>query len=273
MKCFHGVGERVRRRLEVAGDVLGQVGDVDRRPARIDDVDQHQRVVVGQVDDDVVRRVVGAVPGQLDPLTADLQGAAVLERLLVRGSGRVVVAQQQPPGLLVADANHACVEQRGRAGVVGVVVRVDQVGDGVADAVGGGDLVDGPLEVVADGRRRVEQDDAVGGGQERRLVGAVGDPVEVPLDPADVVALVVEGGAERRARDRRVVGQGVGAASAQVGGCRSCRFRRAHRALLVEASRGTGSIPTGRHRGRHSEAIESGNSLVRDPSSSCWEER
>ena len=64
---------------------------------------------------------------------------------------------------------------------------------------------------------RVEQDHAVGGGQEGRLVGAVGDPVEVPLDPADVVALVVEGGAERRARDRRVVGQGVGAASAQVG--------------------------------------------------------
>src|SRR6266540_1496525 len=48
------VRERVRRCLDVAGDVLAQVRVVDRRPARIDDVDQHQRVVVGQVDEDVV---------------------------------------------------------------------------------------------------------------------------------------------------------------------------------------------------------------------------
>jgi hypothetical protein len=114
----------------------------------------------------------------------------------------------------MADADHGRVEQRGRAGVVGVVVGVDEVGDGVGDAVGGGDLVDGPLQVVADGRGGVEQDHAVGGGQERRLVGAVGDPVEVPLDPADVVALVVEGRAERGARNRRVVGQGRGAGGA-----------------------------------------------------------
>src|SRR5439155_18237306 len=43
------------------------------------------------------------------------------------------------------------------------------------------------------------------GRQERRLVGAVGDPVQVPFDAADVVALLVERGAERRARDRCVV--------------------------------------------------------------------
>jgi hypothetical protein len=144
----------------------------------------------------------------------DVQGAAVREGLGRRGPGRVVVAQQQPAGLLVADADHAWVEQRGRAGVVGVVVGVDQVRHFVADAVGGGGLVDGPLQVVADGWGGVEQDDAVGGGQEGRLVGAVGDPVQVPFDPADVVALVVEGGAERRARDRRVVGQVCGAVCA-----------------------------------------------------------
>src|SRR5215211_88797 len=96
---------------------------------------------------------------------------------------------------------------------------VDEVRHLVADAVGGGDLVDGPLDVVADGRGGVEQDHAVGGGQERGLVGAVGDPVQVPLDPADVVARGVEGRAERGAGDRRVVGQGAGAASAGVGGC------------------------------------------------------
>jgi hypothetical protein len=109
-------------------------------------------VVVGQVDVDVVGRVVGAVPGQLDPFPADLQGVAVGEGLGRGGPGRVVVAPQQPPGLGVADADHAGVEQRGRAGMVGVVVGVDEVGDGVGDAVGGGDLVDGPLQVVADGR-------------------------------------------------------------------------------------------------------------------------
>jgi hypothetical protein len=127
--------------------------------------------------------------------------------------------------------------------VVGVVVGVDEVGDGVADAVGGGDLVDGPLQVVADGRGRVEQHDAVGGGQERRLVGAVGDPVEVPLHPVDVVALVVEGRAERGARDRRVVRQELGATTACVGDGVSCRFRRVHRALLVEASREPDRFP------------------------------
>ena len=105
---------------------------------------------------------LAAVPGEVDPLAADLQRAAVLERLLVgAGLRRVVVAQQQPPGLLVSDAGDVLVEQERRAGVVGVVMRVDEVRDLVADAVRGGDLVDRPLDVVADGRRRVEQDDAV----------------------------------------------------------------------------------------------------------------
>src|SRR6476469_1581225 len=80
--------------------------------------------------------------------------------------------------------------------------------DLVADAVGGCDLVDGALDVVADRRRRVEQHDAVGGGQERRLVGAVGDPVEVPLDAAHVVTLLLQRRPERRPRHRRVVRQG-----------------------------------------------------------------
>ena len=120
------------------------------------------------------------------------------------------------PRFLVPDAGHVLVEQRRRADVVGVVVRVDEVLDLVADAVRGGDLVDRALDVVPERRRRVEHDDAVRGRQERRHVGAVRDVVEVPLDSADVVALLVEGRAERRARDRRVVGQGgrVGCAHA-----------------------------------------------------------
>ena len=71
---------------------------------------------------DVVRRVIGAVPGQLDPLAPDLQGVAVGEGHLRYRPGRVVVPQQEPPGLLVPDAGHVPAEQRGRGAVVGVMV-------------------------------------------------------------------------------------------------------------------------------------------------------
>ena len=81
-------------------------------------------------------------------------------------------------------------------------------------------------------------------GQERRLVDAVGDPVEVPLDASDVVTLLVEGGAERRRRDGRVVGQGVG----RSGRCRCCRVRGAHRSLLsfdvVSSAQGREKAPS-----------------------------
>jgi hypothetical protein len=165
---------------------------IDRRPLSAKQPDpkdeQHQHVVVRQVDD-VVGRVIRTVPGQVDPLAADLEHAAVLERLFIGWPGRVVVAQQEAPGLLVSDARDVLVEEEGCAGMVGVVVRVDEVGDLVAHAVCRRDLVDGPLDVVADRRGRVEKDDAGRGREERRLVGAVGDPVQVPLDAADVVAL------------------------------------------------------------------------------------
>jgi hypothetical protein len=100
-------------------------------------------------------------------------------------------------------------DRRRRADMVGVVMGVDEVLDGVADPVGLGDLVDGALEVVADRWWRVEQDDPVGRREERRLVDPVGDPVEVSLDPADVVALLVRGGAEGAVRYRGIVGKGL----------------------------------------------------------------
>ena len=136
------------------------------------------------------------MPGQLDPLTSDFQGVAVGKCHLWHRPGRVVVPPQEPRRVLVPDADDA-LEQGGRGAVVGVVVGVNQVGDGVAQALGGGNLVDCPLQVVADGRGRVEQHHAVRGGQERRVVDAVGDPVQVPLDAADVIALIVQGWAER----------------------------------------------------------------------------
>src|SRR6478735_6246328 len=190
------VGQCGGRGGDVAGHVFAEVEVVDGHPPGVDDVDEHERVVVRKVDVNVVRRVVGAVPGQLDAFPAAVQGVAVGEGHRRCGPGRVVVTQQQAPGLLVPDAHDVLAEQRGRAGVVGVVVRVDKVRHRVAYPVGGGDLVDGPLQVVADGGGRVEQDDTVPGGQERRLVGAVGDPVEVPFHAGDVVSLLVERGAE-----------------------------------------------------------------------------
>src|SRR2546426_1498 len=87
---------------------------------------------------------------------------------------------------------------------------------------------------IASGRR-VEEDDAIGGGQERRLVGAVRDPVQVSLDASDVVPLVVESRAERRPRHGRVVRQSVGARRA---GIDDRRFLCAHRFLLIESIRG-----------------------------------
>src|SRR5256712_5824560 len=83
------IGQRLRRRLEVARDVLGQVREENRRPARVDDVDQHQRAVIGQADDDVVGRVIGAVQDEHYPLAADLQRAWILERHLARGTDRI----------------------------------------------------------------------------------------------------------------------------------------------------------------------------------------
>jgi hypothetical protein len=55
----------------------------------------------------------------------------------------------------------------------------------VAHAVGDGDPIDGPLQVVTDGRWRVEEHNAVTGGQKRRLVHAIGDPIEVSLHAPD----------------------------------------------------------------------------------------
>jgi hypothetical protein len=100
-EVFRRVRQRRGRGLDVAGDVLADVEVVEGYPAGVDDVDEHQRVVVREADVDVVRRVVGFVPGQLGALIRDLQGVAVGEGSPpARRAGRVVVAQQQP-GLLV----------------------------------------------------------------------------------------------------------------------------------------------------------------------------
>jgi len=80
-------------------------------PARQHDVDEHERVVAGEMNVAVVRGVVGTVPGQVDPLPADAQRVAGVERDVGHGPGRVVLLGQQPPGLSLADPGHVPAEQ------------------------------------------------------------------------------------------------------------------------------------------------------------------
>ena len=166
MRCDHGYDRAMSGSLHVPLHVLAEVGVVDRHPAGVDDVDEHQGVVVGEVDVDVVRRVVGAAPGQFDALSPDLESVGIGEGHVGQRTGRVVVPAQKPASLLVPDPDDVPEERGGRA-VVGVVMGVDQVRHGAGDAFGGGDLIDSPLQVMADARRRVEQHHAVPGDQER----------------------------------------------------------------------------------------------------------
>src|SRR6266436_7840542 len=106
------VRERFLWRRHVPHDVLGEIADVNRRPARVHDVDEHQRVVIGQVDVDVVGRMIGSLPGELDASPADVESAAVLEDFLRRGPRGVVVPYQEPSRFLMPDANDVLAEQR-----------------------------------------------------------------------------------------------------------------------------------------------------------------
>src|SRR2546425_9103353 len=120
--------ERDGRSRDVARNVFGEVAHRDRCPSRVDDVDQHQGVVVRKVDVDVVRGVIRPAPFELDAFATDFQRAAVSERLLRRRPGGVVVPHQQTLGLLVSDADHFLVEERRCSVVVTVVVPVHEAG-------------------------------------------------------------------------------------------------------------------------------------------------
>src|SRR5439155_20167574 len=116
------IRERSGRRLDVPGHVLAEVQAINRHPARVHDVDEHQRVVVREVDETVVRRVVGAVPRQLDTFTTDLQVAVIGKRLVRGRPSGIVVPQQQPTRLRVPDAHDVVPEQRRGGRVVGVMM-------------------------------------------------------------------------------------------------------------------------------------------------------
>ena len=152
------------------------------------------------------------------------------------------------------DADDVAAEQGGRAGVVGVVVRVDQVGHRVGRRRRR--RRSRPRPAAGCGRWSAERRTARRrpGRQERRLVDAVGDPVQVPLDPADVVPLVVEGRAERGPGDRRVVGQVCGAVDSEAGEVTVSPWNLGHvpggRASLRDRPRLAARQVRGRHRSR-----------------------
>jgi hypothetical protein len=87
--------------------------------------------------------------------------------LLGHRPGWVVVSHQKATRLLASNSNDVLAEQRGRSGVVGVVVGVDEMSHFVAHAVCFGDLVHCALDVVTDRWRRVEEHHAVLRDQER----------------------------------------------------------------------------------------------------------
>lgn len=124
-------------------------------------VDDHECGVVGRVDEDVVRGVVRAVVGEFEALAADLQYVVVVEGHRGRRTVGVGVDAQQAVGLGVADAHHVLAKYAGGSDVVSVGVGVHQVRDLGRPAVGTGHFLDGPQQVVPEGRRGVDEYDAV----------------------------------------------------------------------------------------------------------------
>jgi len=59
MKCFHFIRKRFLRRRHVPNYVLGEIADVNGAQPEFTMSDEHQRVVIGQVDVDVVGLVIG----------------------------------------------------------------------------------------------------------------------------------------------------------------------------------------------------------------------
>src|SRR6266849_381829 len=104
--------------------------------------------------------MIAPQPREVDALSADLERATVLERFLRRRPCRIVVTYQEAPRFLMPDAHDFLAEQRRRAPMIGVVMRVHEVRDLVAHAVLGGNLVHRALDVPTDRWRRVEQYDA-----------------------------------------------------------------------------------------------------------------
>ncbi len=204
-------------RADPARDVLGDGQALEGHPSWEEDVDDHQGLVRGGMDENVVGCLVRPVVGQFEQLAADLQDIPVLEGHRRRRPVRVIVAQQQPAGPGLPDADHVGAEEGGRADVVSVGMGVHHVGYRAGHSVRAGDGLDRAQQVVADGGRGVDEDHAVAGGQEHGLIERVGHPVEGVGDRPDEVAVGVEGGPERRRRYRGIARWGTSGGCAGAG--------------------------------------------------------
>ncbi len=103
-----------------AGDVLGDGQALEGHPSREEDVDDHQGLMRGRMDENVVGCDVRAVEGQFEQLAADLQNVLVVEGHRGRRPVRVIVAQQQAEVLGLPNADHVRAEQGRGADVIGV---------------------------------------------------------------------------------------------------------------------------------------------------------
>ncbi len=106
--------------LDVVGNVLGDGELIERHPPGEEHIHENQGLVVGRANEDVVRRVIGAVVIKMQPLAPHAQHEVVFERHRRGWPGRVIVAQQQFAAETVADAHHVRAEQEGCPDVIGV---------------------------------------------------------------------------------------------------------------------------------------------------------
>src|SRR5580700_10705510 len=107
----------------------------------------------------------------------------------------------------MSNSSDTSVKQRGCSGVIGVVVGVNEIGNLVADAVSDRNLIHGPLDVVSQSCGSVKQDDSIISGHKCTLVVRIRNPVEVPHDPPDVVALLTHRRSEPRPADPRTTSE------------------------------------------------------------------
>jgi len=119
---------RLRRRFEPPWDVLrlGEVGE--GHPAGEDDIDEHEDPLGRQVGEDVAGGMVGAVVGQFDAVLAGPDSQLVVERDIRERAVRVFRLPQQAGDLGLRVEAGSLVKDH-RAGMVGMVVAVDGMGD------------------------------------------------------------------------------------------------------------------------------------------------
>lgn len=129
-------------------------------PAREHDVDEDQDFLERGVNEDVSGDVCLAFVGELEGLVPEVEGVGRGEGDGGEGTVGVRDGEEVALGEGVGD-DGGVGEEGGCADVVGVVVAVDEVGDGE-----GGGVVDCPEEFVADCWGGVDEDDAFGGDEE-----------------------------------------------------------------------------------------------------------